>query len=94
MFIRRSNYNRNYKYSHPLAGKIYDNHTYASKCPSLLDKQGNSRRKLSTSGSEEPSSRVEPNRYQTLMGHHTRREVISTRKVQSAVHDSFPVQNR
>ncbi len=43
--MKPSLYRRNYKYSHPLAGTLYDNQRFVNHCSSFLD----SDLKLSTS---------------------------------------------
>ncbi len=47
MFARKNNYRRNYNYSHPLAGKTYNNSHFVTQCKSYFD----SDLKLSTNAS-------------------------------------------
>jgi len=52
MIVHKSNYKRNYKYSHPLAGKLYDNQRFVNHCSSYLDSEF----KLSTTTADDPPS--------------------------------------
>ena len=49
IMMKNSLYRRNYKYSHPLAGTLYDNQRFVNHCSSFLD----SDLKLSTSTFDE-----------------------------------------
>lgn len=37
MIVHRTHYKRNYQYSHPLAGTLYDNQRFVNHCSSYLD---------------------------------------------------------
>jgi len=53
MIAHRTHYKRNYQYSHPLAGTLYDNQRFVYHCSSYLD----SDLKLSNTTVDDHSSR-------------------------------------
>jgi len=80
MFIHKSIYHRNYNYSHPLAGKIYENQTFAQNFSQFVEEDI----KLSTAGSEEHQRVGHLKKTSEHDLYFTRREEIPKRQTFSA----------